>query len=316
MKLLVTSNLPDEILERLDSKYDLDYHNSNIPLTKEEIISRISNVEGLVCPLSDKIDADVIEAGKNLKIITNYGAGYDNIDIDYAKEKNIVVTNAPAPSSAVSTAELAFLLMLAASRKLVQGEKDLRAGKFLGWRPTYFLGNELRGKTLGIIGMGNIGKNLAKRALAFEMRVIYYSRNRKEDIEALGATFLKKNQLLREVDFVSIHTAFHTDLYHMISTNELSIMKDSAILINAARGPLVDEAALVKALKDKTIRGAALDVYEFEPRVSKELMDLDNVVLAPHLGNATYEARLEMGHAVVNNLEDYLEGKTPRNKVN
>ncbi len=316
MKLLVTSNVPEEILSRLEENFELDYHDSNIPLSKEEIIERIKDVEGLVCPLSDKIDKDVIDEGKNLKIIANYGAGYDNIDFNYAKEKGIVVTNAPAPSSAVSTAELTFGLILASARKFFSGERNLRDGKFLGWRPTYFLGSELRGKTLGIIGMGNIGQNLAKRALAFEMKVVYYSRNRKEGIESLGAIFKSKDEVIKEADFLSIHTAFSPDLHHMIGENEFKMMKESAYFINAARGPLMNERELIEALKKGEIAGAALDVYEFEPKVSEELLELDNVILIPHLGNATNEARMEMGVAVADNLEDFIQGNTPRNKIN
>ncbi len=316
MKLLITSNLPDEIYNNLPESLEIDYHNSNIPLSEEEIKERVVGKDFLICPLSDKINKDIIDQGKDLKLIMNYGAGFDNIDINYAKEKNIIVTNAPATSSAVSTAELAFGLILAISRRLIAGEKDLRDGNFLGWRPTYFLGDQLKGKTLGIIGMGNIGKNLAKRALAFEMDVIYYSRTRKEDIEKLGVKFVDKEDLMRNSDIVSIHTAFSKDLKHMISKEDFNLMKESAFLINAARGPLVSEENLIDALKNKRIKGAALDVYEFEPKVSDELLSLDNVVLIPHLGNATWEARMEMGQAVVDNLKDFLDNKEPRNKVN
>jgi D-3-phosphoglycerate dehydrogenase len=316
LKILVTSNVPDEILNRLEDKFELDYHDSNVPLSKEEIIERIKDVEGLVCPLSDKIDREVIDAGNNLKIIANYGAGFDNIDFNYAKEKNIIVTNAPAPSSAVSTAELTFGLILASARKFFSGERNLREGKFLGWRPTYFLGSELRGKTLGIIGMGNIGQNLAKRALAFEMDVIYNSRNQKDEIEKLGAVYKSKEEVIKEADFLTVHTAFAPELHHMIGAEEFKMMKNTAYFINAARGPLMDEEALIDALKNNEIAGAGLDVYEFEPKVSEGLMNLDNVILIPHLGNATYEARMEMGKAVADNLEDYINGDTPRNKVN
>lgn len=316
MKLLITSNLPDEIYNNLPESLEIDYHNSNIPLSEEEIKERVVGKDFLICPLSDKINKDIIDQGKDLKLIMNYGAGFDNIDINYAKGKNIIVTNAPAPSSAVSTAELAFGLILAISRRLIAGEKDLRDGNFLGWRPTYFLGDQLKGKTLGIIGMGNIGKNLAKRALAFEMDVIYYSRTRKKDIEKLGVKFVDKEDLMRNSDIVSIHTAFSKDLKHMISKEDFNLMKESAFLINAARGPLVSEENLIDALKNKRIKGAALDVYEFEPKVSDELLSLDNVVLIPHLGNATWEARMEMGQAVLDNLKDFLDNKEPRNKVN
>lgn len=317
MKLLITSNIPEKIYDDLDKHFEISYHDSNIPLSKEEIIEGIKGQDALLCPLSDKIDKDVIDAGDKLKIIANYGAGFDNIDIDYAREKGIVVTNAPAPASAVSTAELAFGLMLAAARKIVSGDKVTRAGEFYGWRPTFYLGSQLKGKTLGIIGLGNIGKNLAKRARAFEMKVVYYSRTRKEDFEKeFDIEYMDKDEVIRSSDFLSLHTAYVPDLRHMISKKELEMMKKSAILINASRGPIVDEDALVDALIENVIAGAALDVYEFEPRVNKKLMDLDNVILAPHLGNATFEARLEMGENAKDNLIDFKNGKNPKNKVN
>ena len=317
MKLLITSNIPEKIYDELDKNFEISYHDSNVPLSKEEIIEMIKAQDALLCPLSDKIDREVIDAGDNLKIIANYGAGFDNIDIDYAREKGIVVTNAPAPASAVSTAELTFGLMLAAARKIVSGDKVTRAGEFYGWRPTFYLGSQLKGKTLGIIGLGNIGKNLAKRARAFEMKVVYYSRTRKEDFEKeFDIEYLDRDEVIRSADFLSLHTAFVPYLRHMISKKELEMMKKSAILINASRGPIVDEDALADALIENVIAGAALDVYEFEPRVNDKLMDLDNVILAPHLGNATFEARLEMGENAKDNLIDFKNGKNPKNKVN
>ena len=317
MKLLITSNIPEKIYDDLDKHFEIRYHDSNVPLKKEEIMEMIKGQDALLCPLSDKIDKDVIDAGDNSKIIANYGAGFDNIDIDYAREKGIVVTNAPAPASAVSTAELAFGLMLAAARKIVSGDKVTRAEEFYGWRPTFYLGSQLKGKTLGIIGLGNIGKNLAKMARAFEMKVVYYSRTRKEDFEKeFDIEYLDRDEVIRSADFLSLHTAFVPDLRHMISKKELEMMKKSAILINASRGPIVDEDALADALIENVIAGAALDVYEFEPRVNDKLMDLDNVILAPHLGNATFEARLEMGENAKDNLIDFKNGKNPKNKVN
>lgn len=317
MKLLITSNIPEKIYDELDKHFEISYHDSNVPLKKEDIIEMIKGQDALLCPLSDKIDNEVIDAGDNLKIIANYGAGFDNIDIDYAREKGIVVTNAPAPASAVSTAELAFGLMLAAARRLVSGDKVTRAGEFYGWRPTFYLGSQLKGKTLGIIGLGNIGKNLAKRARAFEMKVIYYSRTRKEDFEKeFGLEYMDKDEVIKSSEFLSLHTAYVPELHHMISKKELEMMKKSAILINASRGPVVDEEALANALIENVIAGAALDVYEFEPKVNEKLMDLDNVILAPHLGNATFEARLEMGENAKDNLIAFSEGKSPKNKVN
>ncbi|WBW50412.1 NAD(P)-dependent oxidoreductase [Peptoniphilus equinus] len=316
MKLFITSRIPQSILDNIKTlNLDMDYEDSNIPLSASELARRMVDADILLCPLSDKITKEMMSQAPNLKLIANYGAGFDNIDIEGAKELGIAVTNAPAPSSAVSTAELTFLLILASVRRLIEGEKDLRDGGFMGWRPTYFLGEELRGKTLGIIGMGNIGKNLAKRAIAFDMEVIYYSRHRKEDVEALGAVYKEQDEVIAEADILTLHTAFAPELRHMIGSKELALMKDTAHLINAARGPLVDEAALIDALERGKIRSAALDVYEFEPKVSEALLKLDNVTLAPHLGNATLEARMEMGEAVVNNIRDFLEGKKPRNEV-
>lgn len=317
MKLLITSNIPEDIYNELNKNFDITYHNSNIPLTRKEIIEKIKGKDALLCPLSDKIDKDVIDASDNLKIIANYGAGFDNIDINYAREKGIVVTNAPAPASAISTAELTFGLMLASARRIVSGDKVTREGKFYGWRPTFYLGSELKDKTLGIIGLGNIGKNLAKRAKAFEMNVIYYSRTRKEDFEKeFVLKYMEKDDVIKNSDFLSLHTAFVPELRHMISKKELEMMKKSAILINASRGPIVDEDALADALIENKIAGAALDVYEKEPKVNEKLLALDNVILAPHLGNATFEARLEMGKNAKDNLIDFKNGKTPKNKVN
>jgi D-3-phosphoglycerate dehydrogenase len=316
MKILLTCKIFDDLYKKLEENFEIDYNNSNEPLKKEEIIQRVKDVDALICPLSDKIDEDIIEAGKNLKIIANYGAGFDNIDIEAASKKDIIVTNAPAPSSAVSTAELAFALILAVSRKILPANKDLIAGNFKAWMPSYMLGSQLKGKTLGIIGLGNIGKNLAKRALAFEMNVIYYSKHRKEDMEELGIKYVEKDELIKEADIISLHTAYKKELHHMISKDEFKMMKKDASLINAARGPLVDEKALIEALNNKEIKAAGLDVYEFEPKVAKELQEMDNVVLLPHIGNATEEARREMGEAVVNNLLDYKSGKKPRNTVN
>ncbi|MDO5037001.1 MAG: 2-hydroxyacid dehydrogenase family protein [Tissierellia bacterium] len=315
MKLFISSQIPQEILDRLDG-FDISYHNSNVPLSKEALIEGIKEADALLCPLSDKIDAEVLDAGKHLKIVANYGAGFDNIDIDRARDLGIVVTNAPAPSSAVSTAELAFGLILATARRFSAGERNLREGKFQGWRPSYFLGQELKGKTLGIIGMGNIGKNLAKRALAFEMKLIYWSRNRKEDIEAAGASYVALEDLLKQADIISLHTAYVPELHHLMDQEAFKAMKTSALFINAARGPLVDEKALADALKAGEIAGAGLDVYEFEPQVREDLLGLDQVTLLPHLGNATHEARLEMGHAAADNLLALKNGQKPKNQVN
>lgn len=317
LKLFITSNVPDEVYKKLKDEFEIKYHDSNIPLTKEELIEGVKGQDAILCPLSDKITKEVIDAGGDLKIIANYGAGFDNIDIAYAREKGIDVSNAPAPLSALSTAELTMGLILAAGRKIVSGDKLLRDGGFFGWRPTFYLGHQLKDKTLGIIGLGKIGTNLARLAKAFQMNVIYNSRTRKEDKEKeLGITYKSREAVIKEADFLSLHSAFAPELKHMISTEAFKMMKDSAILINAARGPLVDETALVKALQNGDIAAAALDVYEFEPSVTEELLTMDNVVLAPHLGNATFEARLEMGNHAVKNLLAKKKGEEIPNLVN
>lgn len=317
MKLFITAKIPKRISEKLKENFTLIYNDNNEPLTKEDLIKSSKDVDAILCALSDKIDKDIINNAKNLKIIANYGAGYDNIDIEAAKRKNIIVTNAPAPSSAVSTAELTFGLILAVARKIVAGDKFLRSGKFKAWRPTFGLGMELKDKTLGIIGLGNIGMNLAKRALAFDMKVVYNSRNRKESFEKeYNIKYLSKDELLKTADIISCHTAYVEELHHMIGKKEFEIMKKSAIFINASRGPIVDEEAFAQALINKEILAGALDVYEFEPHVNEKLLKLNNLVLTPHLGNATYKARLEMGENALMNLLQFKEGKVCQNKVN
>lgn len=317
MKLLITSKIPEKILKILKENFEITYHDSLVPLNHDELLSKSKDTELILCPLSDKIDSEIINSAQNLKMIANYGAGYDNIDVKAASEKNIVVTNAPAPSSATSTAELTFALILATARNIVSGDKLTRAKEFLGWRPTFYLGHQLKGKTLGIIGLGNIGKNLAKMAKAFGMDVIYYSRTRKEDFEKeVGITFKNRDEVIKNSDFLSLHTAFTPELKHLISEKEFKMMKNTAILINASRGPIVDEKALAKALKDGDIAAAGLDVYEKEPEVLEELLEMDNVVLLPHLGNATFDARMEMGENALDNLLSFKKGKAPKNKIN
>lgn len=316
MKLFISSQIPKTILEDLKAVYSLDCHDSLDPLSPEEIKERIQDADALLCPLSDKIDKEILDAGKKLKLVANYGAGFDNIDIGYAEKKGIAVTNAPAPSSAVSTAELSFCLLLAAARHLLPGDQLLRQGEFKGWRPTFYLGQQLQGKVLGIIGLGHIGYEVAKRALAFGMEVIYYSRHRKVDLEEENLTYVDLDSLLEKSDFISLHTAYVPALHHLISTQALEKMKETAILINASRGPIVHEEALVQALKNKKIAGAALDVYEFEPKVHPDLLKMDTVILSPHLGNATYAARMEMGENARDNLLAFAQGEKLPNQVN
>lgn len=314
MKIFVTGRVPEAIADSLDKNFDMNYHDSLIPLTEEELIQGAREADGILCPLSDKINEKVLRANPDLKIVANYGAGFDNIDLEVATKQGTAVTNAPAPSSAVSTAELTFALILASARHLVSGDRLMRRGEFKGWRPTFGLGRQLQGKTLGIFGLGNIGTELAKRAEAFGMNILYTSRSPKTVPETwLAVSF---EELLMGSDFVSLHTAFAPELKHMINKEAFDKMKPGVVLINAARGPLVSEADLIDALEQKKIGGAALDVYEFEPEFSDRLLEFDNVILSPHLGNATVEARMEMGKNALENLMAIRDGRKPPNQVN
>ncbi|MDY6065658.1 MAG: NAD(P)-dependent oxidoreductase [Finegoldia sp.] len=313
MKVLISNRIPEETLKKYKENFDVDYNDSLDFLSKEELKSRLKGKDALVCPLSEKIDKEVIDAADSLKIIANFGAGYDNVDIAYAKEKGIFVTNAPAKSSAKSVAEYTMGLIVDIMRNITSMSKEVEEGKFEGWKPVYGLGESLEGKTLGIIGMGAIGQDLVRKALSFDMKVIFSNRSQKE-VE--GAGQVEKDELLKEADIVSLHTAYSDELHHMVDKESFDKMKDTAYLINTSRGKVVSEADLIEALKNKKIKGACLDVYEFEPEVSDELKNLDNVLLLPHLGNASYQARSEMAEYTFKNVMDVKEGRTPANKVN
>ncbi len=313
MKLFISARIPEELLAPLKEAYEVEYHDSLTPLSKKELAEHLKDADALLCPLSDKIDEELLEA-PNLKIVANYGAGFDNVDIAAAKARRIAVTNAPAPSSAISTAELTFGLILDALRHISSGDRLTRRGEFTGWRPTFGLGDQLYGKTLGIFGLGRIGRNLAERAEAFGMKILYTTRSPKDTPESWKAVDFET--LLKESDVLSLHAAYTSPLHHLIDDEALAKMKPSAVLVNAARGPMVSEEALIKALEEKTIKAAALDVYEFEPKVSEKLLAMENVTLVPHLGNATVEARMEMGRAAVENLLAFSKGEPLPNQVN
>lgn len=317
-KVLITMQVPGPVLDELKKNFEIDYNDSLDFLDREDLIKRAKDANALLVPLSEKIDRDIIEACDNLEIIANFGAGFDNIDIKAAAEKNIMVTNAPANFSTQSTAEIAIGLIIDVMRGITRGEDSLRAGEFKGWKPTYGLGPSVAGKTLGIFGMGRIGQAVCKRAKALEMDVIYHSRTRlnSEKEKELGATYGSFDDLLEKSDVISLNSSYSKDLHHLFDGDVFGRMKDTAYLVNTSRGPIIDEEALVKALAEKTIAGAGLDVYEFEPAVTEGLLKLYNVVLSPHLGNATIEAREEMGMIAAKNIGLVLNGKKAENKVN
>ncbi len=308
--VLVTGKLLPETMKALE-KWQVETIIGE-ELTEENLIKKAAKVDAIICPLSTQITAKVLESAENLKIVANIGAGFDNIDVKKAKELGIAVTNTPDVSTE-ATAELTLGLILAVARRITEGDRLCRETpeEFKGWAPTFFLGTELTGKTLGIIGLGRIGQAVAKRAVAFGMEIIYSGHNQKD----WDAEFVSQEELLKRSDVVTIHAAYNPDLKHLINEETLRMMKPSAFLINAARGPVVEEAALVKALKNEEIAGAALDVFEFEPKIGEELRGLDNVVLTPHIGNATVETRSEMGRMAISNVEAVLAGKAPIHSV-
>jgi len=312
MKIFITRELPEIAVELLlKHGFEVDVFSKNRAIKKEELINLAKDCDGLISLLSDKIDKDVIDAMPNCKVIANYAVGFNNIDIKYAKIKKIVVTNTPDVLTH-STADLAVALVMACARNLIAGEKMVRNGKFKGWAPKLLLGVELYGKTVGIIGAGRIGMETAKRLKAFGTNIIYYSRTKKRDFEQLtDAKKVTLEKLLSNSDIISIHIPLNEETNNLINKEKLMLLKENAILINTARGEVIDENYLIEVLKEKKIFAAGFDVYQNEPKINKELIKLDNVVLLPHLGSATIEARNKMAELAVNNVIGVLLNKKP-----
>jgi glyoxylate reductase len=282
------------------------------------LLEKVRGKDGILCLLTDTIDREVMEAaGPKLKVIANYAVGYNNIDVEEATRRGIMVTNTPGVLTE-TTADLAWALMMSVARRIVEADRFVRAGKFRGWEPMLLLGTDVYGATLGIVGFGRIGQAMARRALGFDMTVLYYDLQRaSEEIEQkYRVRFTPLPELLQTSDFVSLHVPLTKDTYHLIGERELRMMKREAYLINTARGPVVDEKALVRALREGWIRGAALDVFEREPEVELELLELENVVLAPHIGSASYATRTRMAEIAAQNLVKALQGEIPPNLVN
>ena len=284
--------------------------------TREEIRTGLEGRHGLLSLLTDPIDGPLMDAG-DLKVISNYAVGVDNIDVPAATQRGILVTNAPVDGLRESPADHTFALLLALSRRIVEGDRMMRDGGFPGWGPELLLGTDVYGKTLGIVGAGGIGEAVARRAAGFGMKILYHSRQAKvEWQEDLGARFVPLNQLLREADFVTLHVPLNAETHHLIGADELRAMKGDAFLINTSRGPVVDEEALVMALKEGRPAGAALDVFEHEPDVHPELVARQNVLLTPHIASATWETRSEMAIVAAENLLAGLRGEVPPFLVN
>ena len=300
-KVFVTRRIPEPGLEMLRARCQVEVNPEDRVLSKEEIIEGIQGKDALLCLLTDEIDEEIMDANPNLKVISNYAVGFNNIK---------VLTE--------TTADMAWTLLMAAGRRLVEADKFTRAGKYNGWGPMLLLGYDIYGKTLGLVGLGRIGEAMVKRGHGFGMKILYFDANRRspEEEKALGIEYRQLDQLLAEADYVSLHVPLLSSTHHLISQREFGLMKESAVLVNSARGPIVDEKALAKALKEGQIAAAGLDVYENEPAVEPELLGLENVILAPHIASATRETRTKMATMAAENLLSVLDGKVPPNIVN
>lgn len=317
-RILVTQEVPEEGLEALRKEGDVVFcPDPERPPSRQELLEAVEHADALLCLLTEVVDMELMEAAPWLAIIANMAVGYDNIDVAEATARRIPVTNTPGVLTE-TTADLAWALLLAVARRVAEGDRYVRAGRFKVWRPTLLLGEDIHGKTLGIVGMGRIGTAVARRARGFDMMVLYHNRHRVEwTLESdLGARCVPLDRLLRTSDFVMLHTPYGPETHHLIGPRELALMKPTAYLVNAARGPLVDEVALVAALRGGRPAGASLDVYEREPEMTPGLADLDNVVLTPHIGSASRETRTRMALMAAENIVAALRGKRPPNIVN
>jgi glyoxylate reductase len=314
-KVLVTRGIPEAGLSVLDP-FDVRVLYERPP-ERDELLEAVSGASGVLSTATETMDGEVMDAaGENLRIIANMAVGYDNIDVEAAGERGVVVTNTPGVLDE-TTADVAFMLLLAAARRLGEGERLLRAGKWEWWGPKQLMGRDVWGKRLGIIGFGRIGQALARRAKGFGMDILYHNRSRREEAEQeLGARYLELDDLLKTADFISIHTPLTPETTHLIGAQELRKMKPQAVLVNTSRGPVVDEAALADALADRRIFAAGLDVYEEEPTVHPKLLELETVVLAPHIGSASVETRDKMAALAAENIVAVLSGEEPKTPVN
>jgi len=314
-KVLVTREIPEAGLGLLEG-FDVTVLQERPP-TRDELLEAVRGASGILATATEKMDGEVMDAaGDGLRVIANMAVGYDNIDVEAARERGVDVTNTPGVLDE-TTADVAFMLVLAAARRLGEGERQLRAGRWEWWGPKQLRGLDVWGKTLGIVGLGRIGRAVARRGKGFGMQILYHNRSRNEDAEReLEARYLDLDDLLQESDFVSIHTPLTDETRHLISERELGLMRETAVLVNTSRGPVVDEGALAGALGEgRRIFAAGLDVYEEEPKVHPKLLELENVVLAPHIGSATIETRDKMATLAAENLAAVLRGEQPRTPV-
>jgi glyoxylate reductase len=317
-KIFVTQPIPEKALVRLQALAEIELNPDPLHIiTKPELMAALKRNPYLFCLLHDRVDAEVINSSQNLKLIASMAITPAGVDVAAATARRIPVTTIP-PLVTEATADIHWALLLAVARRVVEADRALRSGVFPGGQSMRFVGREVHGKTLGIVGLGAIGEAVARRATGFGMRILYTKRRRLDEARevALGAEYRSLDDLLRESDFVSVNAALSPETVHLINDRELSLMRPSAYLVNTARGPIVDEKALVRALEQKRIAGAALDVYEHEPMVEPGLINLPNVVLTPHLGSAALDTRERIADIVVENIAAVIEGRRPPNLYN
>jgi glyoxylate reductase len=317
-RVLITHPLPlsPQAMAELCAGFEVRVGPGEGPMPRAELLAAVADLDGVVTLLSDRVDAELLEAAPRLKVVANYAVGYDNVDLEACQRRGIVVTNTPDVLTE-ATADLTWALLLGAARRLGEGERILRAGAWPGWSPSFHLGHDVFGQTLGIIGMGRIGKAVARRALGFEMRILYTEERPlcEEEEQTLGAHRVDLVELLRQSDFVTLHCPLTPATRGLLGEAELAQMKPTAVLVNTARGGIVDERALARALREGRLAAAGLDVYEGEPRVRRELLTAPNALLAPHIGSATHTARRRMAEVALENLRAVLTGREPRNRV-
>ncbi|WP_084420994.1 2-hydroxyacid dehydrogenase [Henriciella litoralis] len=318
LKVIVTRRLPDPVEIRLKELFDTELNETDVPFSDAQLVDAVKRADVLVPTVTDKIDGRLLaQAAPQLRHIAQFGAGVDNLDIESAVQRGITVTNTPGVLTD-DTADVTMALILGVPRRLHEGIQLLEAGKFDGWAPTWMLGRRLSGKRLGIIGMGRIGQAVARRAKAFGLQIHYHNRKpvNRQVTEELDATYWESlDQMLSRMDIISVNCPHTPATFHLLSARRLELIRKDAFIVNTARGEVIDEAALARALKAGKIAGAGLDVFEREPSVNPELIGLPNVILLPHMGSATIEGRIEMGEKVIINIKTFADGHRPPDRV-
>jgi len=317
-RVVVTRKLPDPIETRMMELFDVQLNLDDEPMTKAEMVEAVKSADVLVCTVTDRVDSSLLsQAGEQLRLIANYGTGVDHIDLASARQRGITVTNTPGVLTE-DTADVALALILSVPRRIAEGNALLREGNWTGWAPTGMLGHRINGKRLGIIGMGRIGQAIARRARGFGMSIHYHNRRpvHAEIEQELEATHWEDlGQMLARMDIISVNCPHTPSTHHLLNREKLEMMQPHAYLVNTSRGEVIDEEALAELLKVRRIAGAGLDVYEKEPHIHPTLLELKNVVLLPHIGSATIEGRLSMGEKVIINVQTFIDGHTPPDRV-